>query len=29
LIAVLATIAVTLNELCRTAERRFSRWHAM
>jgi len=28
LIAVLATIAVTLNELCRTAERRFSRWHA-
>jgi len=28
LIAVLAAIAVTLNELCRTAERRFSRWHA-
>jgi ABC-type nitrate/sulfonate/bicarbonate transport system permease component len=28
LIAVLATIAVTLNELCRTMERRFSRWHA-
>lgn len=28
LIAVLATIAVILNELCRTAERRFSRWHA-
>ena len=27
LIAVLAAIAVTLNELCRTAERRFSRWH--
>lgn len=27
LIAVLATIAVTLNELCRTAERRFSRWN--
>lgn len=27
LIAVLATIAVTLNELCRIAERRFSRWH--
>lgn len=26
LIAVLATIAVTLNELCRIAERRFSRW---
>ena len=29
LIAVLAAIAVTLNELCRTMERRFSRWHAM
>jgi NitT/TauT family transport system permease protein len=29
LIAVLAAIAVTLNELCRMAERRFSRWHAM
>lgn len=28
LIAVLAAIAVTLNELCRMAERRFSRWHA-
>ena len=28
LIAVLAAIAVTLNELCRTAERRFSRWNA-
>jgi len=28
LIAVLAAIAVTLNELCRTMERRFSRWHA-
>lgn len=28
LIAVLAAIAVTLNELCRIAERRFSRWHA-
>jgi ABC-type nitrate/sulfonate/bicarbonate transport system permease component len=28
LIAVLAAIAVTLNEACRTAERRFSRWHA-
>jgi ABC-type nitrate/sulfonate/bicarbonate transport system permease component len=28
LIAVLAAIAVTLNELCRTAERRFSRWTA-
>lgn len=27
LIGVLATIAVTLNELCRVAERRFSRWH--
>ncbi len=27
LIAVLAAIAVTLNELCRIAERRFSRWH--
>ena len=27
LIAVLAAIAVTLNELCRVAERRFSRWH--
>jgi ABC-type nitrate/sulfonate/bicarbonate transport system permease component len=27
LIAVLATIAVTLNELCRVAERHFSRWH--
>jgi len=27
LIAVLATIAVLLNELCRTAERHFSRWH--
>jgi len=27
LISVLAAIAVTLNELCRTAERRFSRWH--
>jgi ABC-type nitrate/sulfonate/bicarbonate transport system permease component len=27
LIAVLATIAVTLNELCRIAERRFSRWN--
>lgn len=26
LIAVLAAIAVTLNELCRIAERRFSRW---
>jgi len=26
LIAVLATIAVTLNELCRMAERHFSRW---
>ena len=29
LIAVLAAIAVTLNEGCRTMERRFSRWHAM
>ncbi len=28
LISVLAAIAVTLNELCRTAERHFSRWHA-
>lgn len=28
LIAVLAAIAVTLNEICRGAERRFSRWHA-
>ena len=28
LIAVLAAIAVFLNELCRMAERRFSRWHA-
>lgn len=28
LIAVLAAIAVTLNELCRMGERRFSRWHA-
>ncbi len=27
LISVLATIAVVLNEGCRTAERRFSRWH--
>ena len=27
LIAVLAAIAVTLNELCRMAERRFSRWN--
>jgi ABC-type nitrate/sulfonate/bicarbonate transport system permease component len=27
LIGVLAAIAVTLNELCRIAERRFSRWH--
>ncbi len=27
LIAVLAAIAVTLNELCRIAERRSSRWH--
>ena len=27
LIAVLAAIAVTLNELCRMAERHFSRWH--
>jgi NitT/TauT family transport system permease protein len=27
LIGVLATIAVTLNESCRVAERRFSRWH--
>ena len=27
LIAVLAAIAVTLNELCRIAERRFSRWN--
>ena len=28
LIAVLAAIAVTLNELCRWAESRFTRWHA-
>lgn len=28
LVAILAAIAVTLNELCRWAERRFSRWHA-
>jgi len=28
LVAVLAAIAVTLNELCRWAESRFSRWHA-
>jgi ABC-type nitrate/sulfonate/bicarbonate transport system permease component len=28
LVAVLAAIAVTLNELCRRAESRFSRWHA-
>ena len=27
LIAVLAAIAVVLNELCRRAERRMSRWH--
>ena len=27
LISVLAAIAVTLNEICRTAERRFSRWN--
>jgi len=27
LIAVLAAIAVTLNEICRMGERRFSRWH--
>jgi len=27
LISVLAAIAVTLNELCRMAERRFSRWN--
>jgi ABC-type nitrate/sulfonate/bicarbonate transport system permease component len=28
LVAVLAAIAVTLNELCRWVESRFSRWHA-
>jgi ABC-type nitrate/sulfonate/bicarbonate transport system permease component len=27
LIAVLAAIAVTLNEICRMGERHFSRWH--
>lgn len=27
LVAILAAIAVTLNELCRWAERHFSRWH--
>jgi NitT/TauT family transport system permease protein len=28
LVCVLAAIAVVLNELCRWAEKRFSRWHA-